>query len=246
MLSGDQHGKVVDPVALATAVMAELRCIAPLVKEAGFEWVSVLCKRGTGGAWLDGSAAQQQLTPLRVVVHWDPEAGEYVLDPVLGTVEPPIAASLELGRISGLRFAGTHGPMAHKDSAKRRHVPADPVLCSSSRNRQWLMFRATERFSGSMPSGTSPSLALRRVFLRGTVRQLGRPDLLAATYAGNAPEAAIAAMEEVEITVLGALEELERVGNALSSTFASSQLSGLPTTRLPTVVFFLHFMNYCI
>lgn len=236
MLNGDdERGKGVDPVALARAVMAELRCIASSVKNAGFEWVSVLCKRGVGGAGR-GDGAQQQLmiTPLRVVVQWDQVTGEFVLDPVLGTVEPPIAATLELGRIAGLRFAGQGagaGIALHKD----------PVLCSSSRNRQWLMFRATERFSGSI---SSPSLALRRVFLRGTVRQLGRPDLLAATYSGNAPEAATAAMEEVEITVLGALEELERVGNTSSSTFASpsSQFSGLPTTLLPKypVVIALH------
>lgn len=44
------------------------------------------------------------------------------------------------------------------------------------------------------------------------MRQLGRPNLLAASYSGNAAAAATAAIEEVEDTLVGMLEELNRIG----------------------------------
>lgn len=47
---------------------------------------------------------------------------------------------------------------------------------------------------------------------RGVVRQLGRPSLLAASYSGNAAAAASAAIEEIEDTLVGMLEELNRIG----------------------------------
>lgn len=49
---------------------------------------------------------------------------------------------------------------------------------------------------------------------RGVVRQLGRPALLAATYSGDGPGAATAALEEVESALAAALYELERGGTA--------------------------------
>ena len=58
------------------------------------------------------------------------------------------------------------------------------------------------------------------------VRQLGRPSLLAASYSGNAAAAATAAIEEVEETLEGMLEELNRIG--------TSTTGGLhPCTSLP-------------
>jgi hypothetical protein len=47
------------------------------------------------------------------------------------------------------------------------------------------------------------------------VRQLGRPSLLAATYGSNAAAAASAAMDELEEALLGALQELLRIGNGV-------------------------------
>ena len=49
---------------------------------------------------------------------------------------------------------------------------------------------------------------------RGVVRQLGRPALLAASYSGDGPGAATAALEEVEAALAAALYELERGGTA--------------------------------
>jgi hypothetical protein len=56
---------------------------------------------------------------------------------VLGLVEPPVAAALEVRRLAAL----------------------SPISFASSRNRQWHIFSATERKGRH-------SLALRRVFLR--------------------------------------------------------------------------------
>lgn len=52
-------------------------------------------------------------------------------------------------------------------------------------------------------------------FCSGVVRQLGRPNLLAATYSSNAAAAATAAMEELEETLLGSLQELQRIGSGV-------------------------------
>ena len=72
-----------------------------------------------------------------------------------------------------------------------------------SRNRQWHCYTATER-------PDARSAPLRRTYMRGLVRQLGHPALLAATYSGNAPQAAAAAITELEDCLRGCLEELCR------------------------------------
>ena len=46
--------------------------------------------------------------------------------------------------------------------------------------------------------------------IRGVVRQLGRPALLAAMYSGDGPGAAAAAMAEVGAVVASSVHELER------------------------------------
>ena len=125
-----------------------------------------------------------QLAPLRTVLYYSADVGTYELIPVLSLVEPPTAAALELRKLTGFPH----------------------VSYASSRNRQWHIYTVNER---EKPH----SSALRRVFLRGVVRQLGRPDLLAATYSSNAAAAASAAMEEVHLTLEGALAELERIGS---------------------------------
>ena len=60
-----------------------------------------------------------------------------------------------------------------------------------SRNRQWHMYAAVER-------PDARSYPLRRLFARGTVRQLGHPALLAASYSGNGAAVAAAAVAELE------------------------------------------------
>ena len=57
--------------------------------------------------------------------------------------------------------------------------------------------------------------AAPRFTCRGVVRQLGKPNLLAATYSSNAAAAATAAMEELEETLLGSLQELQRIGSGV-------------------------------
>lgn len=68
----------------------------------------------------------------------------------------------------------------------------------------------------------------------GVVRQLGRPNLLAATYSSNAAAAATAAMEELEETLLGSLQELQRIGSGVGERAACSHSAGccLPWLRL--------------
>jgi len=136
-----------------------------------------------------------KLSPLRTVFYrkTSPSAdngdnnSQFELIPVLSLVEPPVAATLELKKLLGFK----------------------EIVYSSSRNRQWHVYTSQER-------GGRGSLALKRVFLRTVIRQLGRPGLLAATYSHNAPATATAAMEEVETALLGSVEELDRIGNVSS------------------------------
>lgn len=133
-----------------------------------------------------------QLAPLRTVLYrrGDAPSGGYGLVPVMSVVEPPMASALELSKLTSFAQASY----------------------SCSRNRQWHIYTVAEKKSPQ-------SMALKRVFLRGVVRQLGRPDLLAATYSHNAVAAATAAIEEVEQTFVGALNELQRMNNAAGKPY---------------------------
>lgn len=164
------------------------------VASAAFAQVRALATqlKASGYSAVSVLSRRGQMAPLRTVLHLSPSTGTFTMEPVMSLVEPPVAAALEVCKLAGF--------------------PQSVYSCS--RNRQWHIYSVPERKNAH-------SLALRRVFLRGVVRQLGRPDLLAATYSSNAPAAAAAAMDEVEQSVLGALVELERLGNT----------SGPPTTR---------------
>ena len=70
-----------------------------------------------------------------------------------------------------------------------------------SRNRQWHMYGAIER-------PDKRSYPLRRLFVRGAVRQLGCPALLAASYSGNATAVASAAVGEVEEELVSCLDSI--------------------------------------
>ncbi len=54
------------------------------------------------------------------------------------------------------------------------------------------------------------------------MRQLGRPNLLAAMYSSNAAAAATAAMEELEESLLGSLAELQRIGSGVGEWSAAA------------------------
>ncbi|EFN59405.1 hypothetical protein CHLNCDRAFT_56737 [Chlorella variabilis] len=140
---------------------------------------------GEGEAALVMSEEAHALLRQQNVDAYAPSASQqFELDPVMGLVEPPMAATLELQRLRAF----------------------DQVSYTSSRNRQWHIYTLMERKNRH-------SLPLKRVFLRGVVRQLGKPNLLAATYSSNAAAAASAAMEELEEALLGSLQELQRIGS---------------------------------
>jgi hypothetical protein len=63
-----------------------------------------------------------------------------------------------------------------------------------SRNRRWHMYNCKEG------AGKNP---LRRTFLRGLVRHLNSPAVLAATYSGNAERVVSAAVDELEEALVG-------------------------------------------
>lgn len=65
------------------------------------------------------------------------------------------------------------------------------AVYSPSRNRQWHLYSCSERKDARAP-------VLKRLYLRGQVRQLGHPALLAATYSGNSAAVATAAVNELE------------------------------------------------
>jgi len=83
-------------------------------------------------------------------------------------VEAPVASLLELEKLASTQ-----------------------AVYTPSRNRQWHMYSSRERKDERAPF-------LRRTFLRGLVRQLGSPAMLAATYSNNAEKVATAAVEELE------------------------------------------------
>jgi len=121
-----------------------------------------------------------KLAPERSVMYYCEDEGIFKISGVAKFLEPPTADSLEMNRLSSFQ----------------------EVFYTSSRNRQWNLFAVNEQKARMLP--------LKRVFVRGVIRQMGRPDLLSATYNGNSAAAATAAMREVEDSMQSALTELER------------------------------------
>ncbi|EIE18073.1 hypothetical protein COCSUDRAFT_26470 [Coccomyxa subellipsoidea C-169] len=155
------------------------------------------------------------LAPLRIGFWRQKAPGKppgYVPDALLCAVEPPAAQLLELSRLAAFGEGLTYAP---------------------SRNRQCHLYAVTQRRDPR-------SLALKRVFVRGLVRQLGKPALLAATYKGDAVAIAAAAMEELESTLVDTLTQLERSspgtpgekGEAARADWAHVFLSVLPQLPL--------------
>ncbi|CAK0731625.1 hypothetical protein CVIRNUC_000020 [Coccomyxa viridis] len=156
------------------------------------------------------------LAPLRIGLWKDTTPGKanlgYRLDPFLCAVEPAAAHLLELPKLAASGPGFQYAP---------------------SRNRQCHMYAVTQKRDAR-------SLALKRVFVRGLVRQLGKPALLAATYKGDAAAIATAAMEELESTLVDSISQLERFspgaekGEAARPDWAHVFLSVLPTLPLNT------------
>ena len=118
--------------------------------------------------------------PERLVLHFDVHASVFAPAGVAKVLEPSTADSLEVHKLASF----------------------DKVGYTSSRNRQWHLFAVREQ--------KPRMLAVNRVFARGIIKQLGRPELLSATYNRNAAAAATAAMKEVGDSIASALTELER------------------------------------
>ncbi|KAF5828836.1 carboxyl transferase domain-containing protein [Dunaliella salina] len=129
--------------------------------------------------------------PVRMGWAWDEATHCFKPDRFLGQVEPISACSLELTKMAAYRLL-TYAP---------------------SRNRQWHFYTATER-------PDAKSYPMRRMFVRGLMRQLGSPALLAASYSGNSGAVANAAVCELEPALVGCLEELGRLQQTASDATA--------------------------
>ena len=148
----------VDPRPAVAAITAAVRALNATISAAGYEAVSVLVKpRGNGefgggvggGAYSSrrGRSAAVAVAPLRVGLvrpRGDPSE-PLTPDPLLSAVEPPTAALLELARLA---------PFG-----------AGRISYAPSRNRQAHAYAVTERRDAR-------SLPLKRVFIRGALRQL--------------------------------------------------------------------------
>ncbi|KAK9805253.1 hypothetical protein WJX72_008860 [[Myrmecia] bisecta] len=130
----------------------------------------------------------------------------YSPDVLLRSVEPIGAQLLELRKLSGLG-----GRLTHR----------------ASRNRQCHSYVVMER-------PNPRSLALKRVFLRGVLRQLCRPDFIIASVRKDAGAIVAAAMQEVEQLLVDTLSELDRVAlngherEAVPADWAHVYISVLP------------------
>jgi pyruvate/2-oxoglutarate dehydrogenase complex dihydrolipoamide acyltransferase (E2) component len=153
----------VDPRPAVAAITAAVRALNATISAAGYEAVSVLVKPrggsefgggmmmgGGGSAATKGRSAAVAVAPLRVGLvrpRGDPSE-PLTPDPLLSAVEPPTAALLELARLA---------PFG-----------AGRISYAASRNRQAHAYAVTERRDAR-------SLPLKRVFIRGALRQLSSP-----------------------------------------------------------------------
>ncbi len=177
--------------AIAAAVSAAVVAATPALRELGCAAVSVLAP-GSAGA-----------SPLRFGWRWVPEAatqpptanGCYMYDSFMSAVEPITGALLELSSLPVPRAPATStAPTAQPPTV----APAQGLLYRPSRNRQWHLFTVVERRDARSPP-------LKRMFVRGLVRGLGHPALLAASYSGNGAAVATAAMQEMEEVLVSGL-----------------------------------------
>ena len=97
-----------------------------------------------------------------------------------------------------------------------------------SRNRQWHMFTGVER-------PDARSYPLRRMYVRGALRQLGHPALLAASYSGNVSAVATAVVHELEEGLVSAcgLERGEGWRGAVATAVVHELEEGLVSPPRP-------------
>ncbi|KAG2485379.1 hypothetical protein HYH03_015868 [Edaphochlamys debaryana] len=189
--------------ATAAAVAAAVAAAAAAIRRLGFAAVSAIAPSSSAG-------------PLRLGWRWVPSAavadaaaaaaatedGSYQPDSFMSAVEPITGSLLELSSLSGAASGAASGPAGQPGPAAG---PAGQggLMYRPSRNRQWHLYTAVERRDAR-------SAPLRRLFVRGLVRSLGHPALLAASYSGNGGAVAAAAMQELEETLTNCLDELQR------------------------------------
>jgi hypothetical protein len=213
--------------AIARAVAAAVATATPALRQLGFPALSVLAPSSTvcplrlGWRWADGPAVGEPsgapAGPAEAAA--PPEPGQYRPNGFLSAVEPVTAELLELSSLAvpqpGAGPQVGPGPLARAAPPSGK-FPAGPPTSSKagpsawsgltyrpSRNRQWQIFQAVERRNAM-------SAPLRRQFVRGLVRSLGSPGLLAASYSGDGGAVAAAAMSELEGALAGCLDELTR------------------------------------
>ncbi|GLI66556.1 hypothetical protein VaNZ11_010441, partial [Volvox africanus] len=139
-------------------------------------------------------------------------------DTFMSAVEPITATLLELSSLSAAASGGGGGGGGAGGGSGLMYRP--------SRNRQWHLYTAVERRDAR-------SAPLRRLFVRGLVRSLGHPALLAASYSGNGDAVASAAMQELEETLTNCLDELQRSAPAASAAAAAAATADTAAAARP-------------
>ncbi|GLC69098.1 hypothetical protein PLESTF_000789000 [Pleodorina starrii] len=214
LLPPAEHG-VEQSRATAAAVAAAVASSTATLRRLGFGAVSFLAPGTTA-------------CPLRLGWRWIPTAADVAAaaaaaaegggggavqpDTFMSAVEPVTATLLELSSLSGAAGGGGGSAAA---AAAAASGGGSGLMYRPSRNRQWQLYTAVERRDAR-------SAPLRRLFVRGLVRSLGHPALLAASYSGNGDAVATAAMQELEETLTNCLDELQRSAPATSAAAAAA------------------------
>lgn len=68
-----------------------------------------------------------KLAPLRTALHFEEAARQFVLDPVLGLVEPPMAAVMELQKLRGFAKAGLRMLSGQCSTSLKHGMPCSPI-----------------------------------------------------------------------------------------------------------------------
>ncbi|KAG2445384.1 hypothetical protein HXX76_000006 [Chlamydomonas incerta] len=238
--------------ATAADAAAAVAGSAAALRGLGFGAVSVLAQGTTaaplrlGWRWVPASASASPAasTPSAAAAATIPaDGGAYQPDSFMSAVEPITANLLELSSLaaaaavgggggggaaaggsaaaasggrSGMPPAGPSAPAGGGGSAAAAVIgPGGGLVYRPSRNRQWHLYTAVERRDAR-------SAPLRRLFVRGLVRGLGHPALLAASYSGNGGAVAAAAVNELEETLVSCLDELQRSAAAGTAATAAT------------------------
>ncbi|GIM14328.1 hypothetical protein Vretimale_17213, partial [Volvox reticuliferus] len=211
--------------ATAAAVATAVTSSTAALRHQGFSSVSFLapgstaCPLRLGWRWIPAAAAAAAAaTPMAAV----PADGTFQPDTFMSAVEPITATLLELSSLSAAASGGGGGGGGGGGAAAGAGGGSG-LMYRPSRNRQWHLYTAVERRDAR-------SAPLRRLFVRGLVRSLGHPALLAASYSGNGDAVASAAMQELEETLTNCLDELQRYAPAASAAAAAASRAATADT----------------